>query len=126
MTSNSARREATWQDDFDDAGLRIDLADRSDVGRKRIDEYLKPDARTRRPRLLVDERCHNTTFQIKRYTWDEHRVARDRDLKQQPRDKYDDYPGLLRYLMNFEPSFAMLQGGAPVLKRPGKRRGPYG
>ncbi len=124
--SRADRRESTWQEDFEEGGLRIDLGDKSAVGRQRLDEYLKPDQRTRRPRVLIDQRCAATIFQMKRYTWDEHRVARDRDLKQQPREKYDDYPTLLKYLMNFAPSFASLEGGAPVLGRPGKRRGPYG
>ncbi len=62
---------------------------------------------------------------MKRYVWDDFRRNTDRDQKQLPKDKHDDYPTLLKYLMNFEPSFAWLRDGAPVISRRGKRRKGY-
>ncbi len=115
----------TWQDEFDAAGLHFDLADDSDVGRGRINEFLKPDRHTLRPRMHIHERCFDTNHQMKRYTWDEHRRKEEKDIKQKPRAKYDDYPTLLRYLMNFEPTFSFLHHGAPVIRRAGTRKGAY-
>lgn len=121
----SAKRGITWQDEFDEAGLFCDLADDSDVGRSRINDYLKPDRHRLQPRLHVHERCVMTAQQMKRYAWDEFRRSANRDLKQKPRDKYDDFPTLLKYLLNWEPSFSMLYSGAPVIERPGTRKGAY-
>lgn len=112
----SSTRGVTWQDEFDAVGLRLDLADDSDVGRGRINEYLKPDRDRLQPRLHIHERCHNTIHQMGRYVWDEFKHRETRDLKQQPKDKYSDYPSCLRYLMNSEPTFRMLHGGAQIIQ----------
>jgi len=121
----SAQRGVTWQDEFGAVGLTLDLADNSDVGRARVNEFLKPDRHTFRPRLRVHERCVKTAHQMKRYVWDEYRRSTDRDVKQTPKDKHDDFPSMLRYLMNAEPTFSYLHQGAPVISRPGKRIGAY-
>ncbi len=121
----SAKRGVTWQDEFADAGLSCDLADDSDVGRGRVNEYLRPDDRTLAPRLHFHSRCMASIAQMKRYTWDDFKHGQGRDLKQKPRDKYDDFPTLLKYLMNYLPSFVVLKEGARVISRPGKRMGAY-
>lgn len=120
-----ARRDITWQDEFDRAGLMCDLADDSDVGRGRLNEYLKPDPHTLRSRIHIHSRCQSTIYQMKRYVWDDHRRKQEKDLKQKARQKYDDYPTMLKYLLNFEPSFTFLHRGAPVITRPGTRTGAY-
>lgn len=112
----SANRETTWQSALADAGLSCELADDGDVGRKRVNEYLKVDRRTRRPRLLVHPRCSKTVYQMKRYVWDNYRRMEERDLKQMPRDKYDDYPTLLKYLLNSNPAFRVLSTGGEVMR----------
>jgi hypothetical protein len=122
---SGARREVTWQDEFADAGLVLELADDSDVGRKRVNQYLKPDPHTRRPRLTFHPRCTVAIQSMKRHVWDDFRRSADRDLKQQPKDKYSDFPAMLKYLLNGDPSFRMLYAGAPVLTRGGTRRGVY-
>lgn len=122
---SGARREVLWLDEFRAAGLAIELADDSDVGRARLNEYLKPDPRTRRPRFVMHARCRQSAFQLKRFVWDEFRRASEKDLKQQPRPKYDDYPAMLKYALNTDPSFEFLVRGAPVIQRPGTRRGAY-
>ena len=121
----SSKRNITWQDEFDTAGLSCDLADDSDVGRGRFNEYLKPDERTYRPRIHFSRDCKLSIHQIKRYTWDEHRKKAEKDLKQKPREKYDDYPTLIKYLLNSEPSFSSLHGGALIIRRAGTRKGGY-
>ncbi len=121
----SARRNITWQDEFEEANLPCDLADDSDVGRARVNEFLKPDPYRLQPRLHVHSRCSVTIYQMKRYSWDEHKLRVDRDVKQKPRNKYDDYPTLLKYALNHEPRFTWLHQGAPIIQRSGKRRGAY-
>lgn len=111
---SSSDREKTWQSEMDAAGLRCDLADDTDVGRKQINEYLKVDRRTRRPRLIIHPRCHQTVYQMKRYVWDNYRRQEERDLKQIPRDKYDDYPTMLKYLLNSSPAFKVLNGNGDI------------
>ncbi len=123
--SPTARRDVNWQDEFDAAGFPLELADNSEVGRKRVNQYLKPDSHTRRPRLLVHSRCRGVATQMKRYVWDEFKKSADRDVKQTPKPKYDDYPACLRYLLNWEPTFRMLYEGAAILSRPGRRKGAY-
>ena len=114
----SARRGVTWQDEFEAAGLRCDLADDSDVGRKRIDEYLKPDERTLTPRMHWDAvRNPKTIQQMKRYVWDDYRKNLEKAQKQVPKDKNDDYPTLAKYLLNADPTFTFMQRGSPFIRR---------
>jgi len=122
---SSAKRGIVWQDEFADAGLHCDLADDSDVGRGRINEFLKPEQYRLQPRLHVHSRCQVTAFQMKRYTWDEHKKGMEKDMKQKAREKYDDFPTMLKYLMNMQPQFSWLREGAPVISRTGTRKGAY-
>lgn len=122
----STKRGVTWQDEFDAARLYCELADDNlGVGIRRINDYLVPDSRTRRPRLHIHSRCRDTIFQIKRYVWEDYRRKDERDLKNKPRDKNDDFPTLLRYCLNYEPRFSQLHDGAVIMQRPGHRRGAY-
>ena len=113
----SSRRGITWQDEFQDAGLMCDLADDSGVGRKRIDEYLKPDPSTLTPRIHIARSCHKTVAQMKRYVWDDYKKALERDLKQIPKSKNDDFPTLLKYLMNTDPTFHFAKLGSQRIRR---------
>lgn len=119
------RREVTWQDEFKTAGLWCDLADDSDVGRGRINTMFKVDQQTRRPRLVIHPRCKDTIYQLLRFSWADFSKKVDRDQKQAPSDKYSDKPACLRYFANSDPIFRFLKDGAPVIKRPGKRKGSY-
>lgn len=109
-------RDVTWQDEFQKAGLDFELSDVSDVGRGRINEYLKIDLDRETPRLHFHPRCTMAIRQMLRYTWDEFKYADTRDIKQIPKDKDDDYPTLLKYCLNADPRFDFLHDGAPVLK----------
>ena len=119
----SSKREITWQDEFMEAGLSCDLAEDSDVGRSRLNEFLKPDPSSLRPRIHIHERCQMTNYQMKRYTWEDHKQSLEKDQKQKARPKYDDYPTLLKYLMNRQPLFADLVNGPVVINR--LKRGAY-
>jgi hypothetical protein len=114
----SARRGVTWQDEFQAAGLMCDLADDSDVGRKRIDEYLKPDPNTLEPRIHISSRCPKTIQQMKRYVWDDYRKTLEKAQKQVPKDKNDDMPTLKKYLMNTDPTFRFFLSGGQRIRRP--------
>lgn len=118
-------RPVTWQDEFASAGLRLDLADDSSVGRARINTMLKPDRDTLQPRLIIHARCRDTVYQLERYTWDNYSSKVDKDQKQVPKDKYSDFPSLLKYLANTEPNFRFLKSGAQIFKRAGTRHGAY-
>ena len=122
---SGVHREITSQDEFDKSGIICELADDSSVGRAKVNEYLKPDKHTQMPRLIISEDCFSTVYQMKRYVWQDFKTSMERDVKQVPRDKYDDYPSLLKYLVNYNPQFSWLHSGAPVIKRQGTRRGAY-
>ena len=113
----SVRRGITWQDEFQSAGLTCDLADDSDVGRKRVDEYLRPDPNTLEPRIHVSTRCPITIHQIKRYVWSDYKKTLERAQKQVPQDKNDDFPTLMKYLLNTDPTFNFAMMGSPFIRR---------
>ncbi len=116
--ASAQRREQTWRDEFSDSGLRCDLADDFMGGRKRLNTYLEPDPRTFDVRLHVNrDRCPNTISQVLRYCWQDYKKSAERDQMQKPRDKYDDYPTLLKYLMNSNPEFSVLRTGSPIITR---------
>jgi hypothetical protein len=125
LSPSGQRREVTWQDEFSAAGLHCELADDVDIGRERINTYLKPDQQTLRPRFKMHARCKNAIYQLQRFSWDDFSKNVDRDQKQKPKDKYSDYPACLRYLANSDPVFRFLRSGAPVITRPGHRKGAY-
>ncbi|MGE0373005.1 MAG: LAGLIDADG family homing endonuclease [Gammaproteobacteria bacterium] len=113
----SRSRETTWQEEFANDGLFCDLASDTDVGRSRINDYLQPDRYTLRPRIRFASRCEMAIWQMKRYCWDDHKRTLDRDLKQTPKTKYDDYPTMLKYLLNLRPEFRSMLQGPQVIKR---------
>jgi hypothetical protein len=119
------RREVTWQDEFAAAGLNCELASDVDVGRSRLNQLLRPDPQTLRPRVTVHARCKDTVYQMNRYVWSEFSKNVDRDIKQTPKDTQDDFPTLLKYLANYEPRFAFLRNPGQTLSRPGTRQGAY-
>jgi hypothetical protein len=124
-SSRTDGRPVTWQEEFAKAGLRLDLADDSSVGRARINTMLKPDPDTLVPRLVIHPRCKDTIYQMSRYVWDNFSNKVDKDQKQTPKDRYSDFPTLLKYLANAEPNFRFLKTGPSTLTRPGHRRGAY-
>lgn len=114
----------TLRREFDKAGLRCTLAnDAFDVGRSRVNEALRPDPLTQRPRWQVMEHCEKTIYALSRFTWDEwSRNHEFKDPKQTPREKHKDFPDTLRYLAMFSPTFRMLHIGYEAIRyREGQR-----
>lgn len=120
-----AVREYSWQNAFGDAGLPCQLADDSSVGRATLNTYLKPDDHRLQPRIHVHSRCVTLISQVKRYVWDDYKRAAEKGQKQLPKDKNDDFPTLLKYLMNYHPTFNSLRNTGVVVHRAGMRRGAY-
>ena len=102
---SGATRDLTWQREFENVGLRFDLADDSDIGRARINDSLKPDRAFMRPRLMIDRSCTQTIYQMKRYVWDDYRSQDGKDVRQKPKPINDDFPTLLKYLFNYMPVY---------------------
>lgn len=118
-------RDVSWQDAFDQVGMRIDLADDGEVGRRVLNDYMKPDENTKQPRYLCDPRNVRTIYQLKRYAWDDFKRTVEKDQKQKAKQKHDDFPTMLKYLANFNPTFRGLRlMGAPIV-RAGKRHNGY-
>jgi len=106
---SSTDRETTWQDAFERAGLRYDLADDGEAGRQEINDMLKPDPYTKVPRIQIHERCTKTIQQMKRYMFDDFKKSIEKDQKQKTKQLHDDFPTLLKYAANAQPSFRGLK-----------------
>jgi len=113
---SGAKRDETWRDEFDRVGLRLDRSDSSDVGRARVNAALRVDQDRMQPRLHFHPRCAMPIRQMQRFVWDDFVRPEKHDLKQKPKEKEDDYPALLRYFANSNPSFERMAHGAPVLR----------
>lgn len=112
--ASARRRNVTWQEEFDEAGVRCDLASDSDVGRSRINLYLMPDKNTLEPRISIHQRCPDTIRQMKRYVWADYRQSLEKAQKQVPQDKEDDFPTLWKYLLNSDPRYRFLKDGPQI------------
>lgn len=99
-------RGLTMRQAFDRAGLRCDMApDQIDVGIERVQELLKPDPHTHRPRLQVFNTCERFIYGMQRWSFDEWSRQGDREQKEKVRDVQKDYPDLIRYLALTDPTF---------------------
>ena len=126
-TNDKLKRGWTIRKAYDDAGLRCDLAnDEMASGINEVREYLKPDSKTRRPRLTVFSTNERAIYGMTHWTWDEHRAGGDRELKEMPRDRHKDFPDLVRYAVMDRPSFRGYTRGAAMISRPRGQRGPRG
>jgi len=97
-------------------GLRMDMADDSDVGRARLNDALRIDPLTGRPRIHIHSSCSGTIRQMLRYCWDDYVAPEKHAQKQFPKQKDDDFPTLLKYLMNDAPTFERASKGDQKLK----------
>lgn len=120
---NAGRRQVTVRDEFDAVGIRCKLADDGfNVGKNRLRQWIRPDYRTRTPPLRIFNTCKKTIYQFKRYVFDEwSRYSTDqKDPKQTPRPKHDDFPTLLRYLASENISYSALTIGRQPFRREGR------
>lgn len=124
LSPASSKRGVNWRDEFDAAGLLCSLADDSHVGRERLNQFFKPDAGRWQPRIHIHPRCAMTIRQLKRHVWQDRKLGSERALIQIPKDKDDDAPAALKYLMNENVSFRWLSGVDGHYERKG-RKGAY-
>jgi len=109
---------------YDRAGLRCDLANDSiPLGIQHVNELLRPDPFTRRPRFEVVRTCPKFIYGLSHWSWDEYKSG-DREAKEKVRDRHKDFPDLLRYLANGNLSYRGLKRGAATI-RVGTLRGGY-
>ena len=124
---SAGRRHITVADEYAAVGLKCNdtVSDDFNTGRLRISDRLKPDPRTRRPRLHFFNILTGHNRQFKKFTWAEWtRYSSDeKDLKAKPREKWDDYPKLMGYLANANPSYSGLKMGGQPIRRQGRRGG---
>ena len=119
------RRGRTVRDDFDEVGLRCDLADdNQQTARNAMRELMKPDRRTQAPRFHVFASCPATIFDFGHYVWDEwsRYSSETHDPKPKAREKHDDFPACAHYLVNDHPTFSGLRQRGEILRRPGSVR----
>jgi hypothetical protein len=83
------------------AGANDDLTE----GHLAVKKYLKPAGNNKEPQLFVFNNCTNVIFGMTHYVWDDHKSGEVKDLKEKPRDKYKDFPDLVRYLCVTAPKY---------------------
>jgi hypothetical protein len=86
---------------------------------------LIPDRTSRRPRLMVHTLCTQLIHQMTRFVWDDYRQALEKAQKQKAKEKNDDFPAILRYFANSDPSFHQLRDGQRIVRRSEMRSGEY-
>ena len=118
-TNDKLGRNWTIRKAYDDVGLRCDLAnDDVNVGINEVKDLLKPDQKTRRPRLRVFRSCERFIYGMSHWAWDEHVRAGDKEPKEKVRDKAKDFPDLIRYLALDRPAFRKYARGADIVRGP--------
>ena len=118
-STTSVVRHETVKEAFDRVGLRCAMSDDNrTTAQMKIKEYLKVDSRTMQPRFIVFNTCKKTNYQMLHYSWGEwaRYTSDQRDPKPVPKDKDSDFPTLLGYVMNDNPSYRSLQGSVNVIR----------
>lgn len=124
---NGMDKTRTWLDMFHAAGLLVEQAVSDlDNGISTVNQMLVPDENLRAPKLLVHPRCAPAIHQLKRFMWDDYvataKAAADKDQKQTPKKKNDDYPAMLRYFANGQYTYTSLVHGYQVVRAINTRR----
>jgi phage terminase large subunit-like protein len=121
----AGRRNISVRDEFDAVGIRCALANDSfTVGMKRVREYIRPDERTKTPRLHIFNTCPRTIKQLKGYVWAEwgRQAEGMKDAKAMPIAKEDDFPTMLRYIALSNPTYRGLTMGNQPMRSTRKPR----
>ena len=61
-------------------------------------------------------------WDAKQHLKDDFKHVQDRDQKQTPKQKNDDFPTLMKYWANWSPTFRQLHDGDPVIRTRQRRR----
>jgi hypothetical protein len=125
-TNDKMGRGWTMQRAYDDAGLRCSLAnDEINTGIANVNDLLKPDPKTRRPRLRVFRTCQRFVYGMTHWAWDEWTRQGDKEPKEKVRDKAKDFPDLVRYLANDHPAYRKYMTGAQIVHGAPTRMSAY-
>ena len=117
-TNDKIQKGWTIRRAYDEAGIRCDLAnDEINAGIQNVSELLKPDRKTRRPRLRVFSTCQKFIYGMSHWSWDEHVRTGDKEPKEKVRDKAKDFPDLIRYLANDRPTYRKYALGAQIVRK---------
>lgn len=124
-TNDKLGRGWTMRKAYDDVGIHCDLAtDDVNAGIQEVMGLLKPDERTRRPRLGVFNTCERFIFGMTHWVWDEYARSGDKEPKEQPRTRHKDFPDLIRYLALDRPTYDRYTHSTQLVRPSG--RGPRG
>lgn len=110
------RNKLTIAEEFEPHGLYFDTEvddgiERGHLAVKQTLRYLKdkPISSINKPKLFFLERCWNTIFGMEHYQWDEFVKAESKGFKEKPKQRYKDFPDLVRYTIMFEPYYQPLE-----------------
>lgn len=123
--STYSERGLLVRHEFDRAGIHCAMAqDNRFTARTRIREYLKPDRRTRQPRIHFFKNCVKSNYQMMHWSWDENASYSSdrRDPKPIPQQKNSDFPTILGYVMNDNQSYRTAQGSVMTVVTPGEQK----
>lgn len=102
----------TLVDEFRKNGLRFyaKVNDSLIDGHLAVKRYLKydksqPIGLTNRPKLYVFKNCRHIDHGFTHYVWDDYIHSEKKDLKEAPKDKYKDFPDLVRYCIMSNPRY---------------------
>jgi len=122
-TNDKLGRGWTIRRAYDDVGLRCDLAnDEINAGIQNVNELLKPDRNTRRPRFRAFNTCQRFIKGMRTWSWDEHVRTGDKEPKEKVRDKAKDFPDLIRYLALDSPTYRRYTVGGGYVRGPVRER----
>lgn len=125
-TQTNDRLERGWnmRMAYDRVGLRCDMANDSiPVGIQNVNELLKPDPFTREPRFSTLPQNRKFIHGMTHWSWGEWARAGEREPKESVRDRFKDYPDLLRYAANDLPTYRGLVRSQMGTKRLPPERG---
>jgi len=119
----------SWEKMFERHGYTVTLGmDKIAVGHTIVNGYLAYDE-NRPPALRFTERCRGVggpVFAMQRYAWSDwsKQTKYDRSLKEQPKDRYKDWPDCLRYMCAEGFQFDRLTQGYDVIDLMGPHTRP--
>lgn len=91
---------------FEECGFWFEDANTNfTVGRERILSAFRPNHLTRTPKLRIHENCVKTRYAVTHFTWDMGARMTNMDVKDKPGKKNSDFPALLRYMANDDPTW---------------------
>lgn len=103
-------RPFTIREAFEEVGFAFEDANTNfTVARERILAALAVNPLTRAPKLKIHARCTRTIHQLLHFTWQTSARRENVNVKEKPSEKSSDFPALLRYCANDDPTYRGLE-----------------